>query len=319
MSVVINGTTGITNDGGYTGDGVVFADTTPANTLVTGTSGNVGIGTNGPVAKVHVVSTGAYNGSANSKTGLHLQATNITGGFAASRIQWSFDPAFPKAYIEGGTYGIDYLAFSGDGSSEDARIDSSGNLLVGLTSAQSGIAADPIGISLYGNGSATSQGVGIFTRNSGNGVLYVNAKVSAASLINFYCNNTTVGVISSNGSTTTYGTSSDYRLKENVQPMAGALARVAALKPVTYTWKNTGAYDEGFIAHELQEVCPSAVSGKKDAVNEDGSIKPQSIDTSFLVATLTAAIQEQQAIITALTARVEALDARLISLEGTQP
>jgi len=74
--------------------------------------------------------------------------------------------------------------------------------------------------------------------------------------------------------------------------MTGALAKVALLKPVTYTWKLDGSASEGFIAHELAEVCPHAVFGEKDAVNEDGSIKSQGIDTSFLVATLVAAIQE---------------------------
>jgi len=97
--------------------------------------------------------------------------------------------------------------------------------------------------------------------------------------------------------------------------MEGALEKVAQLKPSTYTWKLTGAAGQGFIAHELQEVVPDCVTGEKDAVNEDGSIKPQGVDTSFLVATLTAAIQElkgindaQAQIITALTARVEALE-----------
>ena len=86
--------------------------------------------------------------------------------------------------------------------------------------------------------------------------------------------------------------------------MQNALAKVAELKPVTYTWKTDGSASDGFIAHELQEVCPDAVSGEKDAVNEDGSIKPQGIDTSFLVATLTAAIQELKAELDALKAKV---------------
>jgi hypothetical protein len=90
--------------------------------------------------------------------------------------------------------------------------------------------------------------------------------------------------------------------------MTGALEKVQALKPVTWKWKADGSDGEGFIAHELQEVCPDAVVGEKDAVYEDGSIKPQQIDTSFLVATLTAAIQEQQALIQTLTARVAALE-----------
>jgi len=82
---------------------------------------------------------------------------------------------------------------------------------------------------------------------------------------------------------------------------------VSQLKPVTYTWKKDGSSGQGFIAHELAEICPDAVAGEKDAVNEDGSIKPQGIDTSFLVATLAAAIQEQQAQIEQLRAEIQTL------------
>ena len=107
--------------------------------------------------------------------------------------------------------------------------------------------------------------------------------------------NSTVGGIIINSGAVAYNTTSDYRLKENIAPMTGALEKVALLKHCTYTWKADGSSTEGFIAHELAEVCPQAVSGEKDAVNEDGSIKAQGIDTSFLVATLTAAIQELNA------------------------
>jgi hypothetical protein len=95
------------------------------------------------------------------------------------------------------------------------------------------------------------------------------------------------------------------------------LAKVAALKPVSYKWKSDGSDSQGFIAHELAEIVPECVVGEKDAVetytDEDGNeaTRPvyQGIDTSFLVATLTAAIQEQQATITALTTRITALEA----------
>jgi hypothetical protein len=124
--------------------------------------------------------------------------------------------------------------------------------------------------------------------------------------------------INAGGTGVTYSTSSDYRLKENITPMTNALAKVAQLKPVTYTWKINGSHGQGFIAHELQEVVPDCVTGAKDAVetytDEEGNeaTRPvyQGIDTSFLVATLTAAIQEQQALITALTARITALEAK---------
>ena len=123
-------------------------------------------------------------------------------------------------------------------------------------------------------------------------------------------NTTQVGRIHTTSSATTYATSSDYRLKENVVPMVGALDKVALLKPVTYSWKIDGSDGQGFIAHELQVVLPDAVVGEKDAVDAEGNPQYQGIDTSFLVATLTAAIQEQQTIINDLKARVTALEAK---------
>jgi len=92
--------------------------------------------------------------------------------------------------------------------------------------------------------------------------------------------------------------------------MTGALAKVAALKPVTYKWNVDNSDGEGFVAHELAEIIPQCVTGEKDALDADGNPQYQGVDTSFLVATLTAAIQEQQALITSLTARIAALEAR---------
>jgi hypothetical protein len=109
---------------------------------------------------------------------------------------------------------------------------------------------------------------------------------------------------------TQYNSVSDYRLKENIAPMIGALAKVAQLKPVTYKWKENDLNGQGFIAHELAEVVPDCVTGEKDALDEDGNPKYQGVDTSFLVATLTAAIQEQQALIESLTTRLTALENR---------
>jgi hypothetical protein len=149
-----------------------------------------------------------------------------------------------------------------------------------------------------------------------NGSWDLGRDASSGTNITFYTDNgssrVTAGYISSNGSTTTYGTSSDYRMKENIAPMVGALAKVQSLKPITYDWKDefvgTKKSAQGFIAHELAEVVPDAVVGEKDAVDAEGNPQYQGIDTSFLVATLTAAIQEQQAIITDLKSRIEALE-----------
>jgi len=90
--------------------------------------------------------------------------------------------------------------------------------------------------------------------------------------------------------------------------MIGALAKVAQLKPVTYKWKENNLNGQGFIAHELAEIVPDCVTGEKDALDENGNPKYQGIDTSFLVATLVSAIQEQQALIESLTTRLTALE-----------
>jgi hypothetical protein len=145
---------------------------------------------------------------------------------------------------------------------------------------------------------------------------YTGSTSGSATFITFRQQGTNRGSISTNGSTTAYNTTSDYRLKENIAPMTGALDIVAQLKPSTYTWKKTGVNSQGFIAHELAEVIPDCVTGEKDAVetytDEDGieqtKIKPQGVDTSFLVATLTAAIQEMKAIIDEQSARITALE-----------
>jgi hypothetical protein len=162
--------------------------------------------------------------------------------------------------------------------------------------------------------SSRTLGFGALTTASGGIQIYqvtsnsdwaVNA--ASGSIVNFYSDTgaalTYSGSISVNGIVTTYGSVSDYRLKENVQPMVGALDTIALLNPVTYNWKSDGSDGQGFIAHELQAVVPDCVSGEKDAVDDEGSPRYQGVDTSFLVATLVSAIQE-------LTARIAALEAK---------
>jgi hypothetical protein len=131
-----------------------------------------------------------------------------------------------------------------------------------------------------------------------------STSASGSYYIYFGYNGGTIGSVTQNGTTgVLFNTSSDYRLKENVQPMMTGLATVNALKPVTYHWISDKSQGEGFIAHELQAIIPGAVTGEKDAVDKDGKIKPQGVDYSKVVVHLVAAVQE-------LTARLAALEAK---------
>jgi len=118
------------------------------------------------------------------------------------------------------------------------------------------------------------------------------------------------GSIYWNGSTVAYNTTSDYRLKENITPYTGALDKLSQLKPVTYNFLDKpNTVLEGFIAHEVQDVVPNAVSGVKDEEDSDGKPLYQGLDTSKLVPLLTAALQEAIAKIETLEAKVAALEA----------
>jgi hypothetical protein len=171
---------------------------------------------------------------------------------------------------------------------ERMRITSGGEILVGTTTSQGKI-------TVLGSNGGTDIA---FTNTSGTSSYFACA---------FYNNGTTYsycGGITVSGTTTAYATSSDYRLKENITPMTGALAKVSQLKPVTYKWKADGSDGQGFIAHELQEVYPDAVSGKKDGEQMQG------VDYGKLTPILTAALQEAIAKIETLEARIAVLEAK---------
>jgi hypothetical protein len=401
MSLVLNGTTGITNPGAYTGDGVSFADGTPSNTLVTTTGGNVGIGTSSPGYKLQV-NGGASNNNNDANTIVatgtnHVRLkvhTPTTGGFRASLVL-SSDEAVTSAgnEVSISTTGSDEMQFA-TANAERMRIDSAGNVGIGTSSpsvplsvvssgqvvgnfAHSSTSTDAnnggaiirvqntsstnnnmeslifanasgTGTSAifgYNANQSTNEGFMTFgTRNSsgtfaeraridssGNLLVGTTATVNSgkaiidyqgggrglgivapsnangAQSVHFYAGGTQVGNISVTTSATAYSTSSDYRLKHDIQPMQNALATVAQLKPVTYKWNADDSQSQGFIAHELQEVVPECVTGEKDAVDAEGKPVYQGIDTSFLAATMVAAMQEQQAIIEQLKADVAAL------------
>jgi hypothetical protein len=286
-----SGTSYITNAGGK----LYVSNDGSTDQLVLDASGNLGVGTTSPstYGKFVAYSSGGY-GSIDT-SGQFVSAQLLDLATAGGRFTgYSSRGALGAIHIEQTTTSADggYMAFRtcASGSTtptERARIDSSGNLLVGTTST----------ISAFNN--KYRQVINPVVNSSAQYGLMINANANAYTQYAVVFADTyseqIVGSISFTTSATAYNTSSDYRLKNTIAPMTGALAKVALLKPCTYKWNVDGSDGEGFIAHELAEVVPQCVTGEKDAMNEDGSIKAQGIDTSFLVATLTAAIQELKA------------------------
>jgi len=185
-------------------------------------------------------------------------------------------------------------------NTERMRIDDSGHVLINATNTSSFSAGARLSV------------LGIDGEFA---VAFKAPNTSTYNVISCENNNGQVGRIQTSGSSTSFLTSSDYRLKEDIAPMTGALAKVSLLNPVTYKWKVDGTDGQGFIAHELQDVVPDCVGGDKDAVDANGNPQYQGIDTSFLVATLTAALQETKALIDTQAETINALTARIVALE----
>ena len=242
-------------------------------------NGRLGIGTSSPSRTLHV-------NSGSTNTGAEFESTDST-----SSIKFTDN----SGTAEIGNTG-DALVFFPAGA-EKMRLTSNGRLLLGTT--------DDV-----------DQLMRIKVDSSGptHIVKIHNSRTSGTrNFIEFGVNSSfsAVGVISSDGSTTTYGDSSDYRLKENVLYDFDATTRLKQLKPARFNFKaNKDKTVDGFLAHEAQSVVPEAVVGEKDAVDKEGNIQPQLIDQSKLVPLLTKALQEAMARIETLEAKVTALESK---------
>jgi hypothetical protein len=208
-----------------------------------------------------------------------------------------------RFHIEGAS-----VVFNHDGHDQDFRIESdtnthmlhvdAGNNSVGVgITGQSGVqfycdAPGSTHAAVFRNDSAAFAPI-ISDNQDGSGTRY---------FMSFRLDNTEVGKITSTGSATVYATSSDYRLKENVDYTWDATTRLKQLKPARFNFiaDETDTLVDGFLAHEVSSIVPEAISGEKDAVDADGNPDHQGIDQSKLVPLLVKTIQELEARITTL-------------------
>ena len=204
-------------------------------------SGNVGIGTSSPSGPLNVH-------SASGDTNLYV----TTGNTAASTNIFFGDSGNSTIGRIVYDHNGNYMKFRTNGS-DAMRIDSSGNLLVGDTSvirasSQDGVSVEP-------------QGRIYMSRGTGTG---------GFSHLQFYNGNGAVGSVVTSGSATAYNTSSDYRLKENVVPLTGATERVKQLNPSRFNFiADADTTVDGFLAHEVADVVPEAITGTKDAMRDE--------------------------------------------------
>jgi hypothetical protein len=235
-------------------------------------SGNLGIGTTSPFGtaanRICLSVNGTTSASINAGSG-GVQRVYLFGSASVGQIgtigglPLAFAPNdTEKARIDSdGTFRVkgagtagttDAFQVAGTAPADAARIDSSGYFDVDCT-------ATPDGTTRRGFQVVANTGVNDTTK-----ILIATTSTSTRALAEFNNGNGNVGSISVTGSATAYNTSSDYRLKDNPQPLTNSGAFIDALKPKTWDWKSDGSKGVGFIAHEVQEVSPGTVVGEKD-------------------------------------------------------
>ena len=276
-------------------DDTITVHTAGSEAMRIDSSGNVGIGENSPDTNFHIDATSSGNFT-------EAMRVSNTGGGAneGNYIQWEiantsgYGPRIGGRREGTGGTGLHFYTGEINGApTERMRIDHDGNLLLGTASDIS-----------------TGQRLAVKYSYSNPGAAWESDNVSAHNAIVFKNPNGTVGTIRTGSSATSFNTSSDYRLKENVTNVTDGITRVKQLAPKRFNFiADADTTVDGFLAHEAQAVVPEAVHGTKDEVDDDDNAVMQGIDQSKLVPLLTAALQEAIAKIETLETKVAALEA----------
>ena len=230
---------------------------------------SLGIGTSSPSYKLHVRGADAT---------ANLVVGNTTEGTQLEVLTYQDDRVVLRSNDTSNTARA--LAFE-NGTTEAMRITSSGDIV-------------NTGSTLP---SASVQGFGVQDQTISTSAISTATRNHHI----FYNGNGAVGSIKTSGSATSYNTSSDHRLKENVVDLTGATDRVKQLEPKRFNFiADADTTVDGFLAHEVQTVVPEAITGTHNEVDADGNAVMQGIDQSKLVPLLVATIKELEARITAL-------------------
>jgi len=272
-------------------------------------SGNVGIGTSSPSARleVHGSSGGiALEVQPNANDDVVFNIRNAT----ANQV------GYIQAHSDSISIDGDYTKFSTSGS-EAMRLDSSGNLLVGTTG-QLGSGSYSLHEIRGDNSSGGRAILGIYNSNAADAAPAVNAIKNSATttssqrFMQFYCNagSTAMGGIVGNGaSNVQFASISDAREKTNIQSITGSLDKINALNPVEFDWVASGEHVKaGFVAQEVEQVFPEFVVENMAMEAQEARKGITGGMSGGIIAHLVKAIQEQQATIKELEARITALE-----------
>lgn len=272
-------------------------------------SGNVGIGTSSPATILHAVGTGQSVRVQNS-SGV-AKYVQVRSDNANSHLEHAGGPGDALRINNQASGTIEFLT----ANSERMRLTSNGDLQIGVTSSNTSrvmIARDNPGFYYQSHLELYSA--------AGDVVLGFHAGGNTATCIDHVRGAAGVRVLNGFRSgydpiaASAFNVNSDYRIKENITPLSSAIERILNIPVYRFSFTegsmsyNGGRMVDGFMAHEVQAVVPEAITGEKDAVDEDGNPVLQSIDQSKIVPLLTAALQEALTEIADLKARVAALE-----------
>ena len=279
------------------GDTTISADTDDQIDFKTGGTDRVVIASDGDVG-IGTTSPDGSSFSASSSPVLDVSGTRplIILSETDSNTKKAWLGLSSDQFFVGGT-NTDTLFYTDN--AERMRIDSSGKLMINTTSD-------------LGN----SQGVLHVKGKTSNNIARFGAGSNGEEIVFVNSSDTQVGSIAVNASSTSYNTSSDHRLKENVIDLDDATTRVKQLQPKRFNFiTDADTTVDGFLAHEVSSIVPEAITGTHNEVDEDGNPVYQGIDQSKLVPLLTASLQEAIAKIETLETEMTALKARVTTLE----